>query len=73
MEVILRIFFLTLSNADKWFVEKELEWKSYSTAGILPINQRFKLIDKEKFAAVALDKNAETFIIYVAALSAPII
>ena len=53
------------------FAEKELEWRRYSTAEALPITQRVELIDKREFAAAALDENAETFVIYVAALSAP--
>ena len=35
-EVVLGMPFLTLSNADVQFVEKELTWRSYTTAEALP-------------------------------------
>ena len=35
-EVVLDMSFLTLSNADIQFVEKELTWRSYTTAKALP-------------------------------------
>ena len=34
--VVLGMLFLTFSNADVQFVEKELIWKSYTTAKALP-------------------------------------
>ena len=51
------------------FVEKKLEWRSYTTAKTLPTIKRVELIDKREFAAATLDKNAEMFVIYVATLS----
>lgn len=62
------MLFLTSSNADLQFAEKRLEWRSFTTAEALPITKKVELIDTRKFAAVALDENAETFVIYVAAL-----
>ena len=35
MEVVLEMPFLTLSNADIQFVEKELTWRSYTVAEAL--------------------------------------
>ena len=35
-EVVLNMPFLTLSNADVQFVEKELTWRSYTTIEALP-------------------------------------
>ena len=61
--------FLTLSNADVQFVEKELTWRSYTTAEALPSTKRVELIEKKEFAKAALDENSETFVIYVASLS----
>ena len=60
--------FLTLSNADVQFVEKELTWRSYTTAEALPTTKRVELIDKKEFAKAALDENSETFVVHVASL-----
>ena len=68
-EVVLDMPFLTLSNADVQFVEKELTWRSYTTAEALPTTKRVELIDKKEFAKAALDENSETFVVYVASLS----
>ena len=72
MEVVLGMLFLTLSNADIQFVEKELTWKSYTAALALPTTKRVELIDKKKFAKVALDEESETFVVHVAALKTPL-
>ena len=61
--------FLTLSNADVQFVEKELTWRSYTTAEALPTTKRVELINKKEFAKAALDENSETFVVHVASLS----
>lgn len=66
--LVLGMLFLTPSNADLQFAEKKLEWRSFTTAEALPITKKVDLIDKRKFAAVALDENAETFVMYVAVL-----
>ena len=50
-------------------MEKELTWKSWTTAKALPTTKRVKLINKKEFAKAALDKNFETFVVYVASLS----
>lgn len=36
MKVILRMFFLTLSNIDIWFDVKKLTWRSYNITEPLP-------------------------------------
>ena len=68
-EVVLGMPFLTLSNADVQFVEKELTWRSYTTAEALPTTKRVELINKKEFAKAALDKKSETFVIHMAALN----
>ena len=45
MEVILGMLFLTVSNVDVQFAEKELTWRTYTTKKALPTNRRIKLID----------------------------
>ena len=68
-EVVLGMPFLTLSNADVQFVEKELIWRSYTTAEALPTTKRVELINKKEFAKAALDEKSETFVIYVVAFN----
>ena len=69
MEVVLGMPFLTLSNADIQFAEKELTWKTYTTEDALPTTRRVELIDKKEFAKAALDENIETFVMHVSSLS----
>ena len=70
VEVVLEMPFLTLSNADIQFPEKELTWRSYTTAKALPTTKWVELIDKKEFVKVALDENSETFVVHVAILEA---
>ena len=57
---------LTFSNADIKFAEKNLTWKFHTTKKALPTTWKVVLINKKKFAKVALDKNIEVFIVYIA-------
>ena len=68
-EVVLGMPFLTLSNADIQFIEKELTWRSYTTAKVLPTIKQVELINKKEFAKAVLDENSETFVIHVASLN----
>ena len=68
-EVVLGMPFLTLSNANVQFVEKELTWRSYTTAKALPTTKRVELVNKKKFAKAALDENSKTFVMHVASLN----
>ena len=70
MEVVLGMPFLTFSNADIQFAEKELTWRTYTTADALPTTQRVELIDKKEFAKTAFDEESKTFVVHVAALEA---
>ena len=70
MGVMLKILFLTLSDANVQFREKELEWRSYTTIETLPTIKKVELIDKREFLFVALDENTKRFVIYIANLSA---
>ena len=65
MEVVLGMPFLTLSNADIQCKEKELTWKTYTTAEALLTTKRIELINKKVFAKAALDKNFETFLMHI--------
>ena len=50
IEVVLGIPYLTLSNADIHFADKNLTWRSYTTVEVLSTIKRVELIDKKKFA-----------------------
>ena len=69
VEVVLGMPFLTLSNADVQFEEKELTWRPYTTAEALPTTKRVELINKKEFAKAALDEKSKTFIVYVASFN----
>ena len=69
IEIVLRILFLSFSDVNIWFVEREIIWRRYITAKVLFITQKLKLINKKKFAALALDTNSLTFVVYVVALN----
>ncbi len=67
------MLFLTLSNTNLQFVEKELKWKSYIIAEVLLNTKSMELIDKREFVATALDKNVETFVIHIAISSTTLV
>ena len=56
IKVVLDMSFLTFSNADIQFAEKELTWRFYTTIKTLLTTKRIEFIDKKKFIKVALDK-----------------
>ena len=70
MDVVLRMPFLSLSNADVQFDKGNLTWRIYSTSEALPKTRQVQLIDKHKLAREALNKNSVIFVVYVAALEA---
>lgn len=71
MNIVLRITFLGFDNADIRFVEiRKLTWSFYTFVKALPTINWVKFIEKTEFTKVALDKNSETFVIYVIALTA---
>ena len=71
LEVVLGTLFLTFSKADIWFAERELVWRTYIVVEALPTTRRVEIIDRKKFAAVALNANDETFVVHIVALAEP--
>lgn len=71
VEVVLGMPFLTFSNADIQFAEKEFTWRFYIVAEALPTTKQVELINKKESAKVALDEESEIFMVHVAALQAP--
>lgn len=72
IRMILKIPFLILSTTNIQYVEKKLTWKFYTSIEALPTIKQVKFISKKKFTKVVLDKNSESFIVYIAALKAPL-
>ena len=68
-EVVLGMPFHTFSNGNIQFIEKELTWRSYTTAEPLLNTKRLELINKKEYAKAALDEKSETFVIWVASLN----
>ncbi len=68
-DIVLGIFFLTMSNADVDFQAQDLQWRSYTTGVILPTTRRVKLNEKKEFTTAALDLKYEAFVVYIAFLS----
>lgn len=70
IEVVLGMLFLFLNNANIRFGNEKLTLTSYTIVKILPTTSWIKLINKRKFTKIVLDKNSETFVIYIPTLEA---
>ena len=68
-EVILKIPFFIFSNVNIQFAWRELIWKSYTMDKALSTTKRVELINKKEFAKAVLDKNSETFVVYMVFLN----
>lgn len=67
--MVLKMPFFFFSNIDIKFIElKKLTWTIYTTAQTLSTTNQVKIIDKKKFARVAIDKNFKTFIVHMSVL-----
>ena len=65
LKIVSNMLFIILSNADIKFCWKKLIWKFYITDAALSTIKQMKIIDKQKFAKTALDKNVKAFLIYI--------
>ena len=61
--------FLTFSNADIKFAQKELTWRSYIVTEALPTTKRVEIINKKEFTKAVLDEHIEAFVVHVTFLS----
>ncbi len=68
-DMVLRMTFLTMSNADINFQAWDLQWRSYTTGNVLSITRRVELIRKKEFAAAVLELEHDAFVVHIAALS----
>ena len=71
LDVVFRILFFTMSDADVNFPKRELRWRSYIIQKALFTTKRVKLVGKKEFAAATLDPRHETFVVHVASLEYP--
>ena len=71
-EIVLKMFFLTLSGADVNFLGRELRWSIYITKEALPTTRRIELVGKKEFAVATLDPESKTFIVYITLLSSDV-
>ena len=62
------MFFLTFSNAEIPFAEKELTWRTYTTKKAFLTIRQVKIINQKEFAKAALDENVEAFVVHVSSL-----
>ena len=65
-EVILRMLFLKISNADVSFGEETLTWKIYTTNKALPTTKQVQIVNLKEFVIVALDVNSKMFVVHMA-------
>ena len=68
MKVVPGMPFLTLSNADIQFAEKELTRRTYTTEEAFLTTRRVEIIDRKEFAKAVLDENIEAFVVHVSSL-----
>lgn len=59
--MILGMLFLTLSNADIRFAEKNLVWRSYTAKKARTTTKRVEHIDRKEFAAAAFEEKEKNF------------
>ena len=64
-EVILKMPFLKISNANVAFGEETLTWKSYTTNKALPTIKQVQLVDPNEFVIAVLDADSKTFVVHV--------
>ena len=69
MDIVLEMPFLTLSNADLWFAEEDLTWRTYMATDALPTTKRVQIINWKEFVKATLDPNKKVFIVYVATIT----
>lgn len=66
--VILRMSFIIMLDTNIQFINRKLIQKNYIIIKVLPTITKIKLINKQEFDRVILDKNFKSFKIYIAAL-----
>ena len=65
-EVILKMFFFKISNADVLFSKETFTWKTYTINEALPITKQVQIVNLEEFIITTLDVDNKIFVIHVA-------
>lgn len=71
MEIVLKILFLSFSNGDFELNAKKFTRRLYTTNKALCLAKKVEMINKYVFVEAALNRNSDTFVVYVANLEAP--
>lgn len=69
INIILKMPFLLLNNANIKFVDQKLIWRSYIAIEALLTTKQVEIINKKKFVKMALNENVKVFILYIAFFS----
>ena len=64
-KMILKMFFLKISNTDVSFDKKTLTWKFYITNEALLTTQQLQIIDLKEFVITVLKADSKIFVIHV--------
>ena len=73
LEIVLEMFFHTLSRANIWFAKQKFVWRTYTVRKTLLTTKMIKIINKSEFATAALNKDNKIFVMHVSALAKPTI
>ena len=72
-EIVFKMPFLILSDADVDFLGRKFRWRTYTTKEALSTIRRIELVGKKEFAAVALDSKYETYVVHVGSVSSGVL
>lgn len=68
-DVILRMFFLILTNVKINFIDRKLNLRLYTTIKALLTTNHIELVGKKEFVVATLNLNNETFIVHIVSLT----
>ena len=69
LEVVLGMFFLTLSCTDVDFLDWELRWRTYTIKEALSTTKCIEPVGKKEFVGAMLDSEHKSYIVYVGSVS----
>ncbi len=68
-DVVFKIPFLIISNANVDFQAWDLQWRSYTTGNVFPTTRQVKLKRKKEFATTVFNPKHKAFIVHIATFS----
>lgn len=69
MNIMLWMFFFTLSNIEIDFVGHHIYWRIYTIVKLVLTISQDELIEKKEFVAVVFDSKDEVFVIHIVSIS----